>query len=159
MRYSVAILAAVLAACSGSSSGAAPRAAPVTSSAQAIGDFMRAAADSNLARMGQLWGTSKGPAAETNTPRDFEKRLILIQSYLHADSSKIVSDLSIPGENNKRQVEVRIYRDDPPSREPRRRGCMRQIPVIMIRLNDRGWIVNNVDLAAAGNPARPCEPS
>ena len=159
MRYSVAILGAVLAACSSTSGGGVPSAAPVTSSAQAIRDFMQAAADSNLARMGQLWGTSKGPAAVTNSPADFEKRLILIQTYLKADSSKIISDLSIPGENDKRQAEVRIYRDDPPSREPRRRGCMKQVPLVMIRLGNKGWIVNNVNLGTAGNPARPCEPS
>ena len=149
MRHSTVLLMVLLPACSGYRGSGGPSAAPVTSSSQAMRDFMQAAADSNLSRMGQLWGTRKGPAAETNTPPDFEKRLILIQAYLRADSSKLISDLSIPGENDKRQVAVAIYR----------RGCMKQVPAVMIRLGNKGWIVNNVDLAPAGNPARPCEPS
>ena len=149
MRYSAAVLGAVLAACSSTSTSGVPPTAPVLSSAQAMRDFMQAAADSNLARMGQLWGTSKGPAAVTNTPAGFEKRLILMQAYLRADSAKVVSDLTIPGANDKRQLTVAIYR----------RGCMKQVPAVMIRLGNKGWIVNNVDLAPAGNPARPCEPS
>jgi hypothetical protein len=112
-------------------------------------DFMKAAADSNLARMGQLWGTSKGPAAETHIPEDYERRLVVLQLYLRADSAKVVSDLSIPGDNNKRQLTVAIYR----------KGCMKQVPGMMIRLSNKGWIVNDVDLATAGNPMRPCEPS
>lgn len=149
MRYSAAILAAVLAACSSGGSVSAPPAAPVTSSAQAMRDFMQAVADSNLVRMGQLWGTSKGPAAETRIPENYEKRLVLFQLYLRADSSKIVSDVAISGKNDQREVKVDIYR----------RGCRKQVPAVMIRLGNKGWIVNNVDLAPAGNPTRPCEPS
>jgi hypothetical protein len=40
-----------------------------------------------------------------------------------------------------------------------RRGCMKQIPATMLRVKDNSWIVNNVEIASAGNPARPCEPT
>lgn len=150
MRYAAVLLGAVLAACGGASSSGSPAAAPVMSASQAMRDFMQAVADSNLTRMGQLWGTAKGAAGEINQPPElFEKRLILMQTYLRADSSKVVSDVSISGEADKRQVTVAIYR----------KGCMKQVPAVMIRLGNKGWIVNNVDLAPAGNPARPCEPS
>jgi hypothetical protein len=150
MRYSAGLAAVVLAACSGNSGGTSgPAVAPVLSSAQAMRDFMKAAADSNLMRMGQLWGTSRGSAAETQYPENYEKRLVVLQLYLRADSSKIASDVAIGGKDDQREVKVDIYRQ----------GCKKQVPALMIRLDNKGWIVNNIDLAPAGNPARPCEPA
>ena len=32
------------------------------------------------------------------------------------------------------------------------------IPFTVLRLGDGSWIVNQVDLTTAGNPARPCVP-
>ena len=149
MRYAAALAAAVVAGCSSHSGGSGTTAAPVMSSAQAMRDFMKAAADSNLARMGQLWGTSKGPAAQAGVPDNYEKILVVLQIYLRADSSRVVSDVAMSGREDQRELKVDMYR----------RGCKKQIPAKLIRLNNKGWIVNNVDLAAAGNPARPCEPS
>jgi hypothetical protein len=33
---------------------------------------------------------------------------------------------------------------------------MKQIPAVLLKVKG-AWIINNVDLASAGNPARPCE--
>lgn len=144
MRKTVFAIAAILAACGGQQ-GAAPT-TPVGSSTQALGEFMRAAADSNLTRMAELWGTSRGPAAQTRSPEDYEKRIIVIQSYLRTDSSRIVSDMPLTGDDNRRKLMVQIYRQ----------GCMKHIPATLLRVKG-GWIVENVELAAVGNPARPCE--
>jgi len=149
MRSSAIILTAVLASCGGSSSGRGPEAAPVLSAGQAMRDFMKAAADSNLTRMGQLWGTSRGPAQETGVPDNFEKRLVVLQLYLRADSSRVVSDVARSGKSDQREVKVDLYRQ----------GCKKQVPALMIRLGNQGWIVNEIDLVPAGNPARPCEPA
>ncbi|NOT08674.1 MAG: hypothetical protein HOP28_10775 [Gemmatimonadales bacterium] len=146
MRISVTV-ALLLAACGGGSN--LGTAAPVASSAQALREFMKAAADSSISRMAELWGTSHGPAGATRNPADFEKRLILIQTYLRADSTKVVSDIGVPGEEDQRRLQVAIYR----------MGCMKQVPALMLRLKNGGWIVNNIELASAGNPARPCEES
>ena len=144
MRKSVLVIAAILAACGGSK-GSAPT-APVASSGQAMQEFMKAAADSNLTRMSQLWGSLRGPATETHSPPDYEKRLVVIQAYLRSDSSKVVSDMPVSGDDTRRHLVVAVYR----------RGCMKQIPAVLLKVKG-AWIVNSVDLAGIGNPARPCE--
>jgi hypothetical protein len=127
--------------------GGSAAAEPVVSSQQAVLAFMRAAADSNLSRMAQLWGTSRGPASETR-PENYEKRLAVMQVYLRGDSTRVVSDAELPGDRNRRRVSIALYRGT----------CVKQIPVTMVRRKDGGWIVQAVDLSFSGNPARPCDP-
>jgi len=136
-------------ACGGSSGPKSAATAPVVSSAQAVRMFMQAAADSNLTRMGELWGSDGGPAAQTGNPSDYEKRLFIMQTYLRGDSIQVVSDMAVPGDNSHRRVTIALYR----------RSCPKQIPMTLVRTKAGGWIVNSVDLNAAGNPARPCESS
>lgn len=144
MRKTVLAIAVILAACGGQQ-GSAPT-TPVASPGQAMREFMQAVADSNLTRMSQLWGSSRGPATETHDPPDYEKRLVVIQLFLRADSSNVVSDMPFTGDDNRRKLVVQIYRQ----------GCMKQIPATLLRVKG-AWIVNDVDLVSAGNPARPCE--
>lgn len=132
-------------ACGGGSTS--PAAAPVTSASQAVSAFMRAAADSNISRMAELWGTDKGPASQTHPP-EYEKRLMVMQAWLHGDSTRILSDTPMTGEDNQRRVSIALYRG----------SCVKQIPLTTVRVRDGGWIVQSVDLNFAGNPARPCEP-
>ena len=134
-----------LAACGGQSGGG--DVAPVGTSGQAVRSFMQAAADRNLTRMAQLWGNSSGPAAVTGQPEHWERRIIVMQAYLKNDSSKVVSDAPVTGKDDERQVIVAVYRS----------GCMRQVPMTVTR-SKGGWLVQNVDVSTAGNPARPCEP-
>ena len=139
------VLAVVLAACGG---GSAPSAVtPTTSARGAVDAFMQAVADSNLTRMSQLWGTSAGPAARTRQPADWERRLAIMQAYLQNESHRVVSDAPAGGES-RHAVQVEI----------RRQLCTWLVPFTAIRLGDGDWIVNQVDLTAAGNPARPCVP-
>ena len=142
------VLAVVLAACGG---GSAPSTvSPTTSSARgAVDAFMQAVADSNLARMADLWGTAAGPAAKTRQPADWERRVAVMQAYLQNESHRIVSDgPATPAAEGRRSVQVEI----------RRQLCTWMVPFTAIRLGDGTWIVNQVDLTAAGNPARPCVP-
>jgi hypothetical protein len=134
----------VLAACGGSNANTATT--PRTSSPQAVTAFMRAAADSNITRMAQLWGTSKGPVSQAPVP-NYEKRLAVLQAYLHGDSTHVVSDMPVQGDANHRQVIVALYRGT----------CVKQIPVTTVRIKEGTWIVEQVNVVAAGNPARPCE--
>lgn len=130
-------------ACSGGGSGTA---APMPTATQAVSAFFRAAADSNLNRMAELWPLS-GSAAKTSA-EDYQKRLSLLQVFVRADSSRILSDEPVSGDNNRRRLAVAIWRS----------GCMKQVPVTSAR-SGTGWIVQNVEIAYAGNPARPCEPA
>jgi hypothetical protein len=142
------VLAVVLAACGG---GSAPSTvSPTTSSARgAVDAFMQAVADSNVAKMAELWGTSAGPAAKTRQPADWERRVAVMQAYLQNESHRVVSDgPATPAGEGRRSVQVEI----------RRQLCTWSVPFTAIRLGDGTWIVNQVDLTAAGNPARPCVP-
>jgi hypothetical protein len=143
----IAVLASgiVLAACGGGSS--AESSAPVASAADAAMGFMRAAADSNVTRMAELWGSSGGPASKTNQPNDYQRRVVVMQTFLWSDSSKVVGQAAVPGDNNRRTVTVAIWRG----------GCMKQFPLTMVRTGGGAWLVSNVDLALTGNPARPCD--
>ena len=146
---SAGFAAALLAACGGSTAtGAAPDVAPAASASVAMRSFMRAAADSNLARMAQLWGTTDGPASQTGQPIGWEKRLIVMQAYLRGDSALLVSDVPVTGADNQRRLIVALWRF----------GCVKQIPATLTLGKGGGWLVQEVDIQAAGNPARPCEP-
>jgi hypothetical protein len=133
-----------LAAC-----GGAPSTAPVqpsNSAAGAVNSFMQAVADSNLAKMGGLWGTASGPASKTNQPPDWQRRIAIMQAYLQNDSYRVTGEMP-QSDQSRRDVQVEI----------KRRTCTWSVPFVAIRLGDGSWLVNQVDLTAAGNPARPCQ--
>jgi hypothetical protein len=136
----------VLAACGGA--GAAPEVKPANTASAAVQEFMKAVADSNLSAMAALWGTSKGPAGRTHQPVDYERRIVVMQSYLTHDDYRILGD-SPDGSDGRHAVQVQI----------RRAACTWSIPFGVIQLTDGSWIVNQVDLTTAGNPARACNPS
>jgi hypothetical protein len=137
----------LLAACGGGSGGAAA-VHPANTASAAVQNFMKAVSDSNLAAMATLWGTSKGPASRTRQPPDYERRVVVMQSYLTHDDFRILGDAP-EGPEARHTVQVQI----------RRGACTWTIPFVVIQLADGGWIVNQMDLTAAGNPARPCETS
>jgi hypothetical protein len=135
----------LLAACGG---GAAPaKVEPVNSAKGAVSRFMEAVADSNLTVMGQLWGTYAGPAAKTNQPQDWERRIAIMRAYLQNESHRVVSDAP-EGSDTRHGVQVEI----------RRQLCTWVVPFTVIRTGDGNWLVNQVDLTKAGNPARECVP-
>jgi len=136
----------LLAACGGT--GSAPAPAPVKSASGAVEGFMQAVADSNLAKMATLWGTSAGPAAKTRQPVDYERRIAIMQSYLRNENHRIISD-SPDGSDARHAVQVELQRE----------LCTWTVPFRVIQLADGNWLVNQVDLTAAGNPARPCDPN
>jgi hypothetical protein len=106
---------------------------------------MKAVADSNLAAIGTYWGTASGPASETNQPPDWQKRVAVMQAYLKSDSYRITADG--PGSDlNHRDVQVEI----------KRQVCTWSVPFVTVKSGQR-WLVTQVDISAAGNPARPCQ--
>ena len=133
----------LLAACGG---GSAPQAKPATSASGAVQSFMQAVADSNVVKMANLWGTASGPAAKTNQPPDWQRRIAIMQAYLRNDSFRITSDVP-EADENRRGLLVEI----------KRQTCTWTVPFTAIKTRDGSWIVTQLDLAAAGNPARPCQ--
>jgi hypothetical protein len=106
---------------------------------------MQAVADSNLAKMASLWGTASGPASKTNQPPDWQRRIAIMQAYLRNDSFRITSDVP-EADANRRGLLVEIKRS----------SCTWSVPFTVVKANSGSWIVTQLDLAAAGNPARPC---
>ena len=144
-RWIVATL--VLTACGGGSAGGAGPVLPANSASSAVTSFLQAVSDSNLGKMATLWGTAAGPSASTKQPPDYERRVAVMQAYLRHDDSRIVTYApdAVP---TKHLVQAEL----------RRSACTWTVPFMVIQLSDSTWIVNSVDLATAGNPARGCEP-
>lgn len=139
MRLLLSLLALFPAACGGGS-GVTPDPGP----AQAIHDFMQAVADSNLARMAQLWGTRSGPAATTRQPSDYQQRIQVMHAYLKGATARVISQ--IEGSSDRTTLHVEMSRG----------GCVRNVPFVLVRLSGNRWIVMNVDIAAIGTPGRDC---
>ena len=109
--------------------------------------FMQAVADSNLSAMGELWGTNKGPAATTNEPTNWLQRMAVIQAYLRGGTSKILGDVPGAVQPDRRQIAIELNRS----------GCVKQVPFTMILTKKGAWLVNSIDLNAAGVPGRACQ--
>jgi hypothetical protein len=135
----------LLAACGGGGGPSTP-VQPAPTAATAVQAFMQAVADSNLDKMANLWGTASGPAARTGQPQNYQRRIAIIRAYLRNDSYRLTSD--VPESPDRRALQVQI----------RRQVCTWNVPFVAIRTANGSWLVNQVDLTAAGNPARPCQP-
>lgn len=106
---------------------------------------MEAVADSNLPKMASLWGTANGSALKTRQPPDWERRIAIMQAYLRNDSFRITSDVAEQNEDRRaQQVEIR------------RQSCSWSVPFVTVKARDGSWLITQIDLAAAGNPSRPC---
>jgi hypothetical protein len=145
MRIPYLAAAAALIACGGGSTGSVPA---EMSSDQVVRAFMQAVADSDLVRMGDLWGSNRGPANVTRFPPEYPRRLAVIQAWLRgSDSIRVISDIAVQGSSNERKVVIAYHRA----------GCIKQIPITTVR-SGRQWLISNIDIGMAGTPAKPCEP-
>jgi len=145
-RIAVLSLVVLAAACGGSGSGPVVTGAlpAVASDTEAVEKFMAAVADSNVARMGELWGTMRGPAAATGQPANWQRRMVVAQLYLRGGSYRISSNVS--SGDGRRELTLDLDRG----------GCTSQVPFTVARLATGSWVVVNLDVSKAGNPARPC---
>jgi hypothetical protein len=121
-----------------------PPVQPATSAAAAVRGFMQAVADSNVDKMASLWGTANGSASQTGQPPDYERRIAIMQAYLRNDSFRVTSDVEQTATRRSLQVQLR------------RKECTWSVPFVSVKTNSGSWLVNQVELTAAGNPARPC---
>jgi hypothetical protein len=139
----------LLAACGGGAAAAADPSrptAPAMSAEAAVRSFLRGVADSNLTVMATHWGGPGGPAIRTNQPPDWEKRMVVMQAYLSKAQYRVVSDVGSGSDAASRSLSVELRRPD----------CVRVVPFTMVRAGDGAWLVNQVDLASAGSPIKPC---
>ncbi len=132
----------VLLACGGHTASQSPDPAP--SAEKAVQEFMRAVADSNVAKMAQLWGSAKGSAADTHEPANYPQRIIIIQAYLRDATYRILSNDADATGRHTLNVEIR------------RESCQKVVPFNVVK-SPRGWVVNQIDLSGLGSPGRACD--
>ncbi len=112
----------------------------------AIRGFMEAVKGNDLETMAGLWGGSRGPAVEHMDQQQLRQRLTVIQVYLDHESYEILPPgLGGASIGKKREFSVHISR----------KGCRPSVPFTLVQFQE-GWLVSEIDLAAAGNPARSC---
>ncbi len=143
--YAVGTCVAALAvgSCGGSSQYTAP-----TEPEAAIRGFLSAVQSNSLLAMGELFGTGRGPAISYMDREELQKRLTIIQRYLNHDQFEILGPSnqgSLSQSPDQRTVDVRLFR----------RGCAPVVPFTLVRYRG-GWLVQEIDLEAAGNPVRRC---
>lgn len=145
LRYPRSVLVlALLVACGGPT-----RVAPSSPEA-AVQGFLSAVKANSLVAMAEIWGTSSGPMADRMDREELEKRLTVMRIFLEHENYEIVPGGPMSGSArrpNARAVHVRITR----------RNCQPVVPFTVVPFQG-GWLVSDVDLSAAGNPARPCGP-
>jgi hypothetical protein len=142
LRWIPALLLA--AACAGGNSSAAP--APNRTPESTVKAFLAAARDTNLIKMADLWGGPSGPAGQTKTPADYEKRVRIMQVYLVSDSAKVAGLGAVDGHPEQSMVTMQIYRGK----------CRNLVPFVLGKWKQL-YLIQNVDVSAAGNPAKACD--
>ena len=148
MHRPIGLLVLLLAACSAGTSSAPAKVAPIPTSEVAVEQFMKAVADSDLAKMATLWGSAKGPAAMTGRPTDYQRRIVVIQAYLRGSSFRIAGADPITSDQTKRLVNVELTRE----------RCVKVVPFQTVKAPGTGsWFINQIDLGAAGTPGRACD--
>jgi hypothetical protein len=114
----------------------------------AVVRFLSAIRAEDTDAMAQVWGTSSGPAADRLDRDELEQRLTVMKVYLEHEEYAIVPgvrDPTIDVRRGERLVVVRLTR----------KGCTPMVPFTLTPYQN-GWLIRDVKLEAAGNPARNC---
>jgi len=116
----------------------------------ALTQFMAAVKANDLERMGRLWGTERGPAVRLMDGKTLQMRLTVIQRYLAHVGYRVIDGPTAPASGNQALRTIRI--------ELQREGCNAVLPIDLVRTRSGGWLVYDVHLESAGNPAARCPP-
>jgi hypothetical protein len=111
-----------------------------------VEQFLAAVKANDLRAMGDVWGSSRGPANAWMEADLREKSLTVIRATLVFEAYAIDPAGTRMGNSGQERV-VRV--------QLRRNNCQPTVPFTTLRVGD-GWLVSDIDLAAAGNPRRPC---
>jgi len=123
--------------------GTAQERAPTASAA--VEQFIRAASDSNLTRMAQLFGTDKGSVQKTGKPEDYPKRMVIIQAAMSGTAVRALSEVAT-SQKNHMVVTTEVAKGN----------CKVIVAVTAVKA-DGGWLVREFDLAGVWDGInRPC---
>jgi hypothetical protein len=142
----ISMLLAGVAACS---RNPAPSTPLPQSMNESVAQFLAAVKANDLNRMGNLWGTERGPASQTMNGEVLRQRVTVIQKYLDHTGYRIIEGpLLFPGRDDLRTFRVELQRS----------GCNQVIPIDVIKTRSGGWLVYDVHLETA-NPSGRCQPA
>jgi hypothetical protein len=146
MRRLILSLLVLSAACGGPKTTA-----PIPQSMnESVAQFLAAVKANDQKRMGQLWGTERGPAAQTMNADVLRQRITVIQKYLDHTGYRIIEGpLLVPGRDDLRTYRVELQRTN----------CNQVLPIDVVRARSGGWLVYDVHLESAGSPAGRCQPT
>ena len=135
----------LLVACGGRRSLSTSDMAPVDPEA-AVRAFLNAVRANSLIAMRELWGTERGPATSFMNTQEVDQRLTVIRTFLEHDKFEFAQPNEVdPSNSVQRIVKVRLTR----------KTCQPVVPFTVVPWG-KGWLVKNIDLPSAGNPARNC---
>jgi hypothetical protein len=116
---------------------------------ESLAQFLAAVKANDQRRMGELWGTERGPAAGSMNRDVLRQRLTVIQKYLDHRGYRIIEGpLAIAGRDDLRSYRVELQRTN----------CSQVLPIDVVRTRSGGWLVYDVHLESAGNPVGRCQP-
>ncbi len=114
---------------------------------ESVRQFLLAVRANDLKRMGQLWGTERGPAADNMNPGVLQQRVTVIQKYLdHTGYLILEGPLLVPGHDELRTFRVELQRTK----------CNQVMPIDVVRTRSGGWLVYDVHLESANSPGGRC---
>jgi len=117
---------------------------------ESVRQFLLAVKANDLKRMGQLWGTERGPAADNMNPGVLQQRVTVIQKYLdHTGYLILEGPLLVPGRDELRTFRVELQRTK----------CNQVMPIDVVRTRSGGWLVYDVHLESANSPGARCSPA
>ena len=145
VRASVLAIALAASACGGKHVAPSTGGAPADPEA-AVRAFLNAVKANSMTGMRELWGSERGPAATYLGGVEVEQRLTVIRTFLDHERFEFAQPNEVdPANSAQRIVKVRLTRG----------MCHPVVPITTVRWGN-GWLVKNIDLSSAGNPARPC---
>jgi hypothetical protein len=139
----VALLAALLAG----PATLAAQAGPAMTPAGAVEEFMRAASDSNVTRMAELFGTDKG-SARSGAVKDYGKRMVIMQAMLAGVQTRATGEIA-SSRKDQRVVTAEVSRG----------ACRVNVPFTTVYHKRDGWLVRSFDLEQVTQVNQPCEGS
>src|SRR4051812_7055419 len=144
MRQLMTCLLLASVACGG---GSRPGTVIPQSMNESVTQFLAAVKANNQQRMGELWGTERGPASGSMNAAVLRQRVAVIQKYLDHTGYRIVEGpLLVPGHDELRTFRVELQREN----------CNQVLPIDVVRTRSGGWLVYDVHLESAGSPSGRC---
>ena len=138
------------------------RTTPVTpqSPNDALANFMAAVKANDLTRMGNLFGSTRGPASTYENPDYLKRQLQTIHKYWDHAGYRVIegplpaAPLNSTFKNMPNQDRMRDYRDE----LQRSNGCVQVALLTLVQTDQGGWLVYDAHLESVGSPAR-CQPA